>query len=206
MDSDGEEEMESVLSPDPPHLATEDELGDILTQKELEENFDLRVDSLSDQETEEQGSHASSLQGSSSASQPRGAQEACGKISHSGSAGNSNETATPDTAGSVDTHLSARTTPSSGSTASVPTPDTHLSAQTTPPSGRTASVPTSDPSPHASGGTILVSSRAIMYSQVSQQLSSDVQTRSVCLQGWLLPQESKLVQSYVCMLIPIAHR
>jgi len=149
MDSDGEEEVESVLQPDPPHLAAEDELGGILTQKELEENFDLRVDSLSDQETEEQGSHGSSLQGCSSVSQPCGVQEACGKISHSGSAGNSNETATPDTAGSVDTHLSARTTPSSGSTASVPT---------------------SDPSPHASGGTILVSSRAVMYSQVSQHL------------------------------------
>jgi len=147
MDSDGEEEEESVLQPDPPHLTAEDGLGDLLTQKELEENFDLRVDGLSDQETEEQGSHGSSLQGSSSVSQPRGVQEACEKISHSGSAGNSNETATPDTAGSVDTHLSAQTTPSSG---------------------RTASVPMSDPSPHASGGTILVSSRAVMYSQVSQ--------------------------------------
>ena len=145
MDSDGEGEEESVLQVDLPHLATDNELGDILTQKELEENFDLRVDDFSDPvPTGEQGSHSSSLQCTSSGSQPCGAKEACRKTIQSG---NSSQPATPpDTAGSVNIPLSTRTTPSGG----------------------TVSVPMSDPSPGASGGTILVSSRAVTYSQVSQ--------------------------------------
>ena len=41
------EEGESPIQPNTSHLTTDDDLGGILTQQELEENFDLRVDSVS---------------------------------------------------------------------------------------------------------------------------------------------------------------
>ena len=152
------EEGESPIQPNASHLTTDDDLGGILTQQELEENFDLRVDCFSDLDTPDEeggGPCDCSTRGEEqvpSDPQPCERQMCQKTASVSAKAGDSNRSL--GIAGSVDTPPFVQPNPSSNRSTNMVGPD---------------------PSPHVTGGvsgpsppgTILVSSREVTYSQVS---------------------------------------
>ena len=156
------EEGENPIQPNTSHLTTDDDLGGILTQQELEENFDLRVDCFSDLDTPDEegaGPRDYSTRGEEQVpSEPQPCErQMCQKTgSASAKAGHLNPTSSL-----------------LGITGSVDTPPFVQ------PSNRIAPHVTggmSGPSPHVTGGTsdssppgmILVSSREVTYSQVSR--------------------------------------
>ena len=152
------EEGESPIQPNTSHLTIDDDLGGILTQQELEENFDLRVDCFSDLDTPDEeggGPHDCTTRGVEqvpSEPQPYERQMCQKTASASAKAGDSNRLL--GIAGSV---------------------DTPPFVQPNSPSSRTRNMIAPGPSPHVTGGmsgpsppgTILVSSREVTYSQVS---------------------------------------
>ena len=192
------EEGESPIQPNASHLTTDDDdLGGILTQQELEENFDLRVDCFSDLDTPDEegdGSCDSTTRGEEQV--PSDLQPCerwtCQKTA-SCSAKAGNQTSRPlGIAGSVDTPPFLQPAPPSNRTTNTiaPDPSPHVTGETSvpshvgeisvpsdpiPPVGRISMIDTSGPSLRVPGktsgssppGVILVSSREVTYSQVS---------------------------------------
>ena len=191
------EEGESPIQPNTSHLTTDNDLGGILTQQELEENFDLRVDCFSDLDTpdEEDGECCDST--------TRGAEQVpsdlqpcerqtCQKTTIcSAEARDSNQTSIPlRIAESVDMPPFVQPAPPSNRTTNMiaPDPSPHVIGETpvpshgisvpsgpTPPVGRISTIDMSAHSLRVAGkasdptppGVILVSSREVTYSQVS---------------------------------------
>ena len=167
------EEGESPIQPNTSHLTADDDLGGILTQQELEENFDLRVDCFSDLDTpdEEDGECCDST--------TRGAEQVpsdlqpcerrmCQKTTIcSAEARDSNQTSRPlRIAESVDTPPFVQPAPPSNTTTNTiaPDPSPHVTGETSDPIppvgrisvpsvGRISTIDTSGPSPHVTGET-----------------------------------------------------
>ena len=176
-----EGEGESPLQPNASHLTTDDDdLGGILTQQELEENFDLGVDCFSDLDTPDKEG------GGSCDNTTRGEEQVpsdlepcerrtCQKTASLAKAGDSNQTSRPlGIADSVDTPPFVQPAPPSNRTTNTiaPDPSPHVTGGTSVPS-HVGEI--SVPSPRVAGemsgssppGVILVSSREVTYSQVS---------------------------------------
>lgn len=191
---EAEEEGESPIQPNTSHLTTDDDLGGILTQQELEENFDLRVDCFSDLDTpdEEDGECCdSTTRGAEQVPpdlQPCERQTCQKTASCLTEARDSNQTSRPlRIAESVDTPPFVQPAPPSNRTTNMiaPDPSPHVTGETsgpssvpsgpTPPVGRISTIDMSVHSLHVAGkasgpsppGVILVSSREVTYSQVS---------------------------------------
>ena len=181
------EEGESPIQPNTSHLTTDDDdLGGILTQQELEENFDLGVDCFSDLDTPDEegdGSCDNTTRGEEqipSDVQPCERQTCpdlqpcerwtCQKtaicLTKAG-----NQTSRPLGIAGSDTPPFVQPNPSSNRTTNmiVPDPSLHVTGETSVPSH------VGVPSPRVAGemsgssppGVILVSSREVTYSQVS---------------------------------------
>ena len=143
------DEGESPIQPNTSHLTTNDDLGGILTQQELEENFDLKVDCFSDLDTPDEeggGPRDCSTRGEEQVpSDPQLCErQMCQKTaSCSVKAGDSNQTSSSlGTAGSVDTPPFVQPNPPSNRTTNmiVPDPYPHVTGGM------------SGPSPHVAGG------------------------------------------------------
>ena len=184
---EAEEEGESPIQPNTSHLTTDNDLGGILTQQELEENFDLRVDCFSDLDTpdEEDGECCDST--------TRGAEQVPSDLQPCerwtcqrtticlAEAKDSYQTYRPPRiAESVDTPPFVQPAPPSNRTTNMiaPDPSPHVTGEMsgpTPPVGRISTIDTSAHSLRVAGkasgpsppGVILVSSREVTYSQVS---------------------------------------
>ena len=153
------EEGESPIQRNTSHLTTDDDLGGILTQQELEENFDLGVDCFSDLDTPDEEGDGSCDSTTRGEEQVPSDLEPCEKWTCQKtticSAKAGNQTSRP-----------------LGIADSVDTPPF---LQPDPPSNRTTNTIAPDPTLHVTGeasgssppGVILVSSREVTYSQVS---------------------------------------
>ena len=179
------EEGESPIQPNTSHLTTDNDLGGILTQQELEENFDLRVDCFSDLDTpDEEDCECCDTRGAEqvpSDLQPCERQTCQKTTICSAEARDSNQTSRPlRIAESVDTPPFVQPAPPSDRTTNMIAPDLspHVTGETsgpTPPVGRISTIDMSAHSLRVAGkvsgptppGVILVSSREVTYSQVS---------------------------------------
>ena len=175
------EEGESPIQPNASHLTTDDDLEGILTQQELEENFDLRVNCFSDLDTPDEegdGSCDNTTRGEEqvpSNLQPCERRTCQKTASCLAKAGDSNQTSRPlGIMDSVDTPPFVQPDPPSNTTTNTiaPDPSPHVTGGTSVPS-HVGEI--SVPSPRVAGemsgssppGVILVSSREVTYSQVS---------------------------------------
>ena len=174
-----EGEGESPIQPNASHLTTDDDdLGGILTQQELEENFDLGVDCFSDLDTpdEEDGECCdSTTRGEEQVPpdvQPCERQTCQKTASCSAKAGN--QAFRPLGIAGSDTPPFVQPDPPSNTTTNMiaPNPTPHVTVETSDPSHvGEISVPSPRVAGETSGssppGVILVSSREVTYSQVS---------------------------------------